>query len=135
MRGRRYIQTIEGLNAYADELRKLNLPEHGILIELKFGKRTTKQNSAMHKYFTMLADELNNAGLDMKKVLKPSVSIPWTLDSVKTYLWGAIMQALTGKEHTSDLDRNEIDEVYMALSRHMAEKFGVMVEFPSKENQ
>jgi len=133
MRGRRYIQTAQGLKAYADELRNLNLPEHGIVIELKYGKRTTKQNNALHLFCTQLAETLNDAGLDQRKVLKPDIEIPWSLNSVKKKLWGSIMQALTGKEHTSDLDRDEIDKVYMALSRHMGEKFGVLVEFPSKD--
>ena len=130
---KKYIQTTEGLAAIADEIRDMNLPEYGIVIEIKMGKRTTKQNSAMHKYFTMLADTLNDAGLDQRIVLKNSVSIDWTLESVKKYLWGSIMLAVTGKEHTSDLDRNEIDKVYMQLSRHLGERFGVLCEFPSKE--
>ena len=133
MRGRRYIQTEEGLKAYADELRNMNLPEHGVMIELKFGTRTTKQNSAMHKYFTMMANDLNDAGLDMRKVMKPSAAIPWTLESVKEHLWGSLMVAMTGKEHTSELERNEVTKVYDQLTKHMGEKFGVFVPFPSKD--
>ena len=133
IRGRNYIQTEAGLNAFADKLRNISLPEYGILIELKFGVRTTKQNNAMHKYFTMLADNLNDAGLDQRKLLKPSYLLPWSCNSVKKHLWGGIMKALTGKEHTSDLDRNEVSEVYEVLNRNLAEKYGVIQAFPSKE--
>ena len=130
---KKYIQTTEGLTAIADEIRNMNLPEYGIVIEIKMGKRTTKQNNALHLFCTQLATTLNDAGLDQRIVLKPGVSIDWSLESVKKYLWGSIMLAVTGKEHTSDLDRNEIDKVYMQLSRHLGERFGVLVEFPSKE--
>ena len=133
LRGKKYIQTQEGLNAYADAIRDMNLPEYGVVIEIKFGVRTTKQNSAMHKYFTMLAETLNDAGLDQRKLLKPSFMLPWSTSSVKKHLWGGLMKALTGKEHTSDLERNEVSEIYDVLSRNLAEKHGILVPFPSKE--
>jgi len=132
-RGKNYIQTEQGLNAIADDIRNINLPEHGVMIEIKFGTRTTKQNSAMHKYFTMLAVEFNDAGLDQRKVLKSSYFLPWSTTSVKKHLWGPFMKAITGKEKTSQLERNEVSEVYEALNRNLAEKFGVMVAFPSKD--
>ena len=133
IRERQYIQTTEGLKAFAEQLADMNLPEHGIIIEVKMGKRTTAQNNAMHKYFTMLADALNDAGLDQVKTLKPGTEIPWEPSSVKKILWGSIMQAVTKKTRTRDLDIDEISKVYDVLNRHIAEKFGVMVMFPSKD--
>ena len=50
-------------------------------------KRTQRQNSALHPTLRLLGDRLNSAGLDCKKVLKPSVDIPWTLDLVKDQLF------------------------------------------------
>ena len=35
----------------------------------------------------MIANALNDAGLDMKKVLKPEIDIPWNTATVKEYLW------------------------------------------------
>ena len=133
IRERQYIQTREGLNAFADELKAMQLPEHGVMIEVKLGKRTSAQNNAMHKYFTMLGDDLNAAGLDQRKVLKPGVEIEWTPDAVKKKLWGSIMKALTGKTRTRDLDIDEISKVYDNLHRALAEKWGIMTLFPSKE--
>ena len=135
IRERQYIHTPQGLKAFADELKAMQLPEHGVMIEVKLGKRTTAQNNAMHKYFTMLGDTLNAAGLDQRKVLKPSVEIEWTPDSVKKKLWGSIMKALTGKTRTRDLDIDEISTVYESLHKHMATRFGIMVLFPSRDQQ
>jgi len=98
-------------------------------------KRTLQQNSALHLFFRLLADELNNAGLDMRQVLLPSVEIPWTPANIKEYLWRPIQTAYTGKNSTTDLDKiKEISDVYEILNRHLGEKFGVHVEFPSIEN-
>jgi len=134
LRGRKYIQTQQGWDDYVSELAKVNLDgyEYGVMVEFKTGVRTTKQNNAMHRYFSELGNALNDAGLDQRKVLKPSVDIPWSTTSVKKKLWGFIMKALTGKEKTSQLERDEVSEIYEALNRHIAEKFGVQVPFPDR---
>lgn len=97
-------------------------------------KRTTQQNKAMHKYFTLLAEELNNAGLDMKHTLKPEVEIPWTPEMVKRHLWKPIQRIVTEKEHTADLASGEPNRVYEVLDKHISEKFGIHVEFPHEED-
>lgn len=95
--------------------------------------RTEAQNKSLHLWFTQLADELNNAGLDMRTVLKPSVSIPWTARNIKEYLWRPIMQAQLGKDSTTELTTKEIDQVFDVINRHLGEKFSVHVDFPSTE--
>lgn len=97
-------------------------------------QRSIKQNASIHKLFSDIADTLNEAGLDQRIVLKPEVSIPWNLESVKTSLWKPIMRAATHKDSTTELDSVEIDKVYDILMRHLGEKFGVFVEFPSDES-
>jgi hypothetical protein len=98
-------------------------------------KRTIQQNKAFHKYFTMLGDSLNDAGLDMKKVLKPGVEIPWTPEMVKKHLWNPIQYVMLDKDSTTKLNTDEVDKVYKVLSRHISDKFGVNVEFPDRFGQ
>lgn len=98
-------------------------------------QRTDKLNRAMHLYFTHLAKALNEAGLDMKTVLKPSVEIPWTPTAVKEYLWKPIQQALFFKESTTELYTDEPSLVYETLNRHISEKWHVHVPFPSIESE
>ena len=93
--------------------------------------RTNKQNNALHKLFTLLADELNDAGYDMRKTLKPSIDIPWTGKTIKEYMWRPVMQAQLGKESTTELTTKEIDLVFETINRHLGEKFGLHVPFPS----
>lgn len=95
-------------------------------------EKTDTQRGAYHLYFELLAETLTGAGLDMKKVLKPEVDIPWTKDSVKTFLWKPLLKAMTNKDSTEDMTSKEVNEVYEVLDRHLAEKFGVSVDFPSE---
>lgn len=93
--------------------------------------RTDQQNKALHVFFTELADKLNDSGHDMRRTLKESVAIPWTPDTVKNYLWRPIQAAQLQKESTTELTTREIDAVYDTLNRHLGEKLGVHVPFPS----
>lgn len=94
-------------------------------------KRTAKQSRALHLYFTHLADTLNDASLDMRKTLKPSIDIPWNGTTVKEYLWRPIMQAQLKKDSTTELENYEIDQVFNTITRHLAQAFGLQVDFPS----
>jgi hypothetical protein len=96
--------------------------------------RTETQNKALHLYFTQLAETLNEAGLDMRKTLKPEIEIPWSGKSIKEYLWRPIMKAQLQKDSTKDLTTKEIDLVFDTINRHIAEKFGLHLDFPSIES-
>lgn len=96
-------------------------------------QRTLQQNRALHKYFEILAETLNNAGLDMRVVLKPSVDIPWNKNSIKEYIWRPIQEAQLGKKSTTELKTTEINLVWETINRHLSEKFGVSEAFPSIE--
>ena len=96
-------------------------------------QRTIQQNRALHKYFGLLANSFNDAGLDMKKVLKPEIDIPWSGASVKEYIWKPIMKAQLQKSSTTELTTKEIDKVFDTINRFLSEKFGITESFPSIE--
>lgn len=96
-------------------------------------KRTDQQNKALHVYYQLLADAFNDAGLDMREVLKPEVEIPWTGETVKEYIWRPIQKVYLKKKSTTDLTRSEVDKVYEVVNRHIA-KFGIHEPFPSLED-
>lgn len=99
--------------------------------------RTIKQNSALWQYYETLAETLNESGLDMRTVLKPSIDIPWSKQSIHDYLWKPVQDAYLDKKSTTELNTDEVSKVYDILHRHLVEKFGSMVElpqFPSQES-
>lgn len=97
-------------------------------------QRTPLQNRSLHKYCTLLAQALNDAGLDAKKTLKPEIDIPWTPEMVKDLLFRPIMKAMTGKTSTTQLDTVEPSQIHAVLDLHTSEKFGIHVDWPSEEN-
>ena len=96
-------------------------------------QRTDAQNRSIHLYCRLLAEALNDAGYDIQHVLTQKlVSIPWSGDTVKELLWREIQRAMYDKESTTELSISEVSDVYEVLDRHISEKFGVHVEFPSE---
>lgn len=96
--------------------------------------RTTKQNKSIHKYCELLAESLNDSGLEFQKAL-PKVYIPWTMGSVKETIFKAIMLAQLGKKSTTELTTKEVSEVFEVINRHFSENHGLFVDFPSVDSQ
>ena len=113
--------------------------EHKYLrLTMKTGKqRSNLQNSSLHLYLSHLSEALNDAGYDMKKTLKQEVDIPWDAKGVnaKEFLWRPIQKALTKKDSTTKPTTKDYVYIYEVLSRHLVEKFGVNVPWPSKDNK
>lgn len=98
-------------------------------------QRTLTQNRALHLWFRMLAETLNDAGLDMRTVIKEEVDIPWSGPSVKEYLWRPVQEAMLQKKSTTEADRTEYSEVRDVIARHLGERFGIQVpDWPSRED-
>lgn len=98
--------------------------------------RTNPQNAAMHKFFTLLADALNDAGLDQRDVMakmKEGLEIPWSRDTVKENLWKPIQNAMLGKDSTTKLTTKEVTDIYEILNRFTASRLGVSIPFPNKD--
>lgn len=92
--------------------------------------RTDKQNAAMHLWFTQIAEALNEAGLDMRAVLKPSIEIDWTPVLVKEYLWRPVQKLVVQKQSTTELNKQtEINLIYETINRFLAQK-GIHIDFP-----
>ena len=128
-----FISSTTQRDALADEIRQMEIGEFGVMIKIQDGTRTTKQNSAMHVYFTLLAKELSDCGKDMRTTLREDAEIPWDSELVKKFIWRPVMQAMTGKTSTTKLERKEVSEIYEVVHRHMAQNHSVMVPFPSNE--
>jgi len=104
-------------------------------VEKVYPQRTLQQNKALHVLFNLLAQTLNQAGLDMRRTLKEGVEIPWSAQTVKNYLWRPIQEAQLQKESTTELTTKEVDDVLETLVRYLGEKHGVEVPpFPSIED-
>ena len=95
--------------------------------------RTLSQNAALHKYFSLLADALNDAGYDVGATIK--VPVDFTPETVKQYMAKPILHALWhDKEGTHELSTTEVSELYEHMNRLTAEKFGIGIDLPSEQS-
>ena len=131
MKRQYYITKPTHLDNLKSDLDDMGSPEFGYHVEVKTGQRTTRQNSALHKFYSMLAVALNDAGLEIHmEYLGKECEVPWCADSVKERLWRPIQEAVMGETSTTKLDRAQVSEVYEVLARHMSERHGISIPFP-----
>ena len=117
----------EALEAFA-----LFEPETFYMTDEEIKTRTLKQNSALWKYLTLLAEEMDGAGLDMREAI--SVPIQPTKDNVKSEMWDRVQMALFPEVDSSrKLSTKQIQQVYENMDRFTAQKFGISIEWPSVE--
>jgi len=129
------INSEQSLNAYIEHIKSQYEKHKYLKVSISTGKqRSLTQNQALHKYFALLADELNDGGFDMRKMLKQEVDIPWTMESVKEHLWKPLQEVITKEKSTAKVERADYSKIYDVLSRHLSQKLGVFVSWPCKEN-
>ena len=95
--------------------------------------RTVKQNSALHLYCKMVADDMNAAGYDAQTVISLPISL--TGDIVKDSIFKAIMSAMYhDKTSTKELNTKQFTKVQLNMERAIAEKFQITTPFPCDES-
>jgi len=94
-------------------------------------QRTKDQNSALHLWFTMVAEALNNAGLTVQETLKHTMDIEWNGYRIKELVWRQAQKKYLNKHSTTQLDKySDIDEIYDLINRWLS-KMGVEnIPFP-----
>ena len=121
----------------ADEEAKLWLlhAQEGDRIGLEAKPRTSKQNSSLWKYCTLLAESLGNAGFDMRTFpFRDGLEIPFTQSAVMDLFWRPIQDAMFDKGSTRKLSTVEVQKVYEAVDRAISERTGVHVEWPCEDS-
>ena len=98
--------------------------------------RSVKQNSAIHKFFDLICEELNELGMEFQYFgIKGEVlSTRYTNHIVKEFFWRKIQVALFDIKSTTKLDTNQINEIADVIIKFFADK-GVLIEFPSDESK
>jgi hypothetical protein len=104
-------------------------------VRKKRKQRTSQQNRALYKLFSLYCEALNDGGYSVLKTLRHDVEIPWNPILFKNLIWKPIQEAMTGKHSTTELNTVDPTEIHQVLDRHLAEKFGVSVPWPSEENR
>jgi len=128
------INTPEALENCIHTLRQSYKKTGVITVKMELDqRRSLKQNNALQLYCRWLANDLNDAGLDMLKVLTPGAKIPWTGNTARELLWRKVQEAMTGKTSTTKPQKAEYVEIYRALSHHIAITFNVNTPWPGSQ--
>lgn len=105
-------------------------------IEVQAGTRTGSQNSAMHLWYTQVADECNKNGVDAKLVMSKVIRMDMTPEFIKA-MWKTLQRALFKTESTTQLKKTgQIDRVYDHFVRFFADEFELeLPPFPHDEKK
>ena len=98
--------------------------DEGAVLEVKAvaGRRTDRQNRAIHAFCDHLGRALNEAGLYIHLFpWKEGAEVEWKgKKDTKPRLWIPLQEAITGKRHSSDLTPQEVDQVYQPLAKKIS---------------
>ena len=128
------ITSSQDLEAYIKNIRIRFEKDKIIKVDAKSGKtRTLTQNASLHKFCSMLAQAMNEAGFDFRVFIKEGYPVPFTEELVKEYIWKPIQKAVTGHESTTKPEPKQYSEVYDVLNVKLAEH-GLYIPWPCREN-
>lgn len=131
----RVINSRQSLEAAIQELREKWESDKWLMMQITTEKqRSQLQNNSLHLWLTMVADQLNSMGLDVRQVLAKSKrqEIPWTPEAVKTHLWKPVQEAYMGEKSTTRASTTDYPAIYEILNKTFGQQFGFHVPWPSK---
>lgn len=117
---------------FQDRVRKAIEFKWIVKIEKVSEKRSQLLNNALHLWFQMIAEALNDSGQYMKvDFFKDGAHVNWTLESIKEIFWRPLQVAMFNKESSADLTNREACEVIEGVIRILGEVFELTVNFPN----
>jgi len=95
--------------------------------------RTLSQNSALHLFFTNIADQLNELGetFNYTGFNGKEMEMMFTPELIKNAMWKPIQIALFEIESTKDINTHQINKILDVITNFFAKK-GIPVSFPSQ---
>jgi hypothetical protein len=95
--------------------------------------RTSQQNRALHLFFTILADQLNDCGEYFRYIDYNGevIELPQSKDTVKEYIWRPLQKKALLIESTTKLTTQTINTMLDALTLHYGNK-GLPIKFPNQ---
>jgi len=101
---------------------------------------TPSQRAALHVWFRMMAEVMNEAGIDQTlfftKFAKGGLKIPWSDTAIKSVFYKPTLEALTGKHSTEEMNTLEPSEICTIIGASLATRLGITPPaFPNRFNE
>lgn len=94
-------------------------------------KRTVLQNRALHRWLTLTANSLNDAGYDQKLLLDSvSFEIPNTPESLKDIFRSIAVVLYPGLVSTAELSSSQIQRVYEVMDKEIGYFTSISIPWP-----
>jgi hypothetical protein len=90
--------------------------------------RTNQQNRALHLYYKLIANQLNDTGYQHHTGI--GIDVRFTETIIKEEYWRPIQFEMFKIKSTKDINTNQINDIIDAFSLYFGER-GVYVEFPN----
>ncbi len=128
------LQHNSDLEAFKNQVDYLISNKKKIEIKIIAKKRSITQNKALHKWFELIAENLNDLGITFNYTGLKGLSLEsrFTLFIVKEIIIKPIIKTLFNLDGTKDLTTKQINELIDVINKFFAEK-GVYLPFPSIE--
>ena len=114
-----------------------NLLEAKCKVEIKKiqDSRSARQNRALHMFFTIMSQNLNDMGLEFtyQGLNVDMISMRYTPEIVKLYFWKPIQLTLFNESSTTKINTQQINEILDVIIKFFGER-SVLIEFPSMES-
>jgi hypothetical protein len=95
--------------------------------------RSLSQNRALHLYYDLISQQLNDAGYEREvQVVNEIVNVKYTPEYIKEF-WRTVQLYMFDIKSTRDINTNQINQIIDVFSKHFGQK-GIYVEFPSFES-
>ena len=96
--------------------------------------RTSKQNSALHLFYTMIANELNEAGAtySYRGVTGQEFETQYTTTIVKEFIWKPVQIQMYDIKSTTKLDTKKMNDIIDVIIKAFGSK-GISLKFPRIE--
>lgn len=93
--------------------------------------RSNQQNRALHLFFSIFAEQLNEAGYYFRYVdiFGEVIEYPQDKDTVKEFIWRPLQKQMLRIESTTKLTTQSINLMLEALTLHYGQK-GIPINFP-----
>jgi uncharacterized membrane protein len=97
--------------------------------------RTITQNKALHLFFTFIADNLNEKGIEYvwTGIKGVEMSAQYNGLIVKEFIWKPIQKQLFGIDSTTQLTTQQINEVADVIIKALG-NIGISIQFPSYDS-
>lgn len=120
------LEDMAQLRALVGELRMAG-KDATITVEYGPRRRTNTQNNSLHLWLELLANALNDAGLEMRLILEAAeleeLDVPWTQASAKEILWRPVQKAHTTESSSTRVSTSDPHVICQTLTRFLADRF------------